>query len=436
MPRRPLLITAILALLCLVAGGIAYAQMEAGERGILPLDSSGTLEIDGIHVDVGAKDAETARYAGWRIAQREGFKMLWSKSHGLPPSQAPSMSDSSLDDIVSSIIVQREQIGPNRYIADLGVLFDRARAGQLLGVQAITQRSQPMLLIPIIITGGTETSVELRNPWQRAWAEFRTSQSPIDYVRVSGMGVDPLLINAGQAARPGRGWWRNILDIYGASDILMAEVMIHRAYPGGPATARFIGRHGPDGEIIGGFDLSARNSAGLSQMMDEGVRRMDQLFAEAYQQGRLSRDSSLNLPPPPPPPPEEQLPQAQHAAVNYQVGVSAPNAATYNSAIAHLRAVPGVTSVQQVNIALGDVSYFYVTYKGELGALRATLMARGWGVDVVGSGLRMYVPRPAPATPAPVPQPQQPAPVTNTTGAAVQNKAAAVVQPKPRVTQQ
>ena len=426
MPRRPLLITALLVALCLVGGGIVYAQMEAGERGIMPLDSSGTLEIDGIHVDVGGKDAPSARYAGWRIAQREGFKMLWAKSHGQPPSKAPSVSDSTLDDIVSSIIVQREQIGPNRYIADLGVLFDRARAGQLLGVEAITQHSQPMLLIPVIVTAGTETSLELRNPWQRAWAEFRTSQTPIDYVRVSGLGVDPLLINAGQTKRPGRGWWRNILDIYGASDILVAEVVLHRAYPGGPARARFIGRHGPDNEIIGGFDLTAANSGELAKMMDEGVRRMDELFTTAYAQGRLQRDSSLNLPPPPPPPPEED--QEEHAPTRYEVGVVAPNAATYNSAIAHLRAVPGVDRVEQVNIALGGTSYFFVTYRGDLGTLRSILVSRGWGVDAAGGQLRMYVPVPKPATPAqPQPSPQP----TNTTGAATQNKTtAATAEPQ------
>ena len=428
MPRRPLLIAALLVALCLVGGGIVYAQMEAGERGIMPLDSSGTLEIDGIHVDVGGKDAQSSRLAGWRIAQREGFKMLWAKSHGRRPSEAPSVSDSTLDDIVSSIIVQREQIGPNRYIADLGVLFDRARAGQLLGVEAITQRSQPMLLIPVIVTAGTETSLELRNPWQRAWAEFRTSQSPIDYVRVSGLGVDPLLINAAQAERPGRSWWRNILDIYGASDILVAEVALHRAYPGGPARARFIGRHGPDGEIIGGFDLSAPNSAGIARMMDEGVRRMDELFTAAYAQGRLQRDSSLNLPPPPPPPPEE-VEEQQHAPTRYQVGVAAPNAATYNSAIAHLRAVPGVDRVEQVNIALGGTSYFFITYRGDLGTLRAILVSRGWGVDVSGGQLRMYVPTPKPATQTPPPQ-QSPQP-TNTTGNATQNKtSAAAGQPQ------
>ena len=199
-------------LAALVAGGMVVAQMEAGDRGIAPIDSSGTLEITGIHVDVGGKDANAARYAGWRVAQREGFKALWAKQHGRPASEAPNLSDSVLDTLVSSIIVEREQIGPTRYIADLGILFDRARAGEMLGVAGVIRRSAPMLLIPVLVTGATMTSVEQRNVWQRAWAQFRTSQSPIDYVRVSGAGVDPLLINAAQTARPGRGWWRNIID--------------------------------------------------------------------------------------------------------------------------------------------------------------------------------------------------------------------------------
>lgn len=427
MARRAPLIAAILALFGLVAGGILLAQMESGERGILPLDSSGTLEVDGIEVDVGGKDAQSARLAGWRIAQREGFKKLWAKSHNLPISQAPSLSDSTLDQIVSSIIVQREQIGPTRYIATLGILFDRARAGQLLGITGISERSQPMLLIPLIVTGGTATSVELRNPWQRAWAQFRTSQSPIDYVRVSGLGVDPLLINAAQSARPGRGWWRNILDMYGAADILIAEVMVHRLYPGGPARARFIGRHGPDRQILGGFDLTAPNSAGIPQMMEEGVRRMDELFSRAFMAGMLRRDPTLNLPEPPPPPIEE-LPEAQlPPPANYTVQLAAPNAATYNSALAHLRAVPGVTMVQQVNVALGNISNFVVTYRGSAAGLRSVLVARGWGVDITGGQLRMYVPRPAPAAPAA----QQPAAPSNTTETEPQNRSSAVTAGQP-----
>ena len=428
MARRTSFLLALAALLGLAIGGVVQAQMEAGERGILPLDSSGTLEIDGIHVDVGGKDAQSARFAGWRESQRQGFRMLWAKSHNRPVSQAPSLSDSTLDQIVSSIIVRSEQLGPNRYIADLGILFDRARAGQLLGIPGVSERSQPMLLIPITITAGTMTSLELRNPWQRAWAQFRTAQSPIDYVRVSGMGVDPLLINAAQSRRPGRGWWRNILDLYGAADILVAEVMIHRLYPGGPARARFIGRHGPDGEIIGGFELTAANSAAIPQMMDEGARRMDELFATAFAAGRLQRDPTLNLPEPPPLPPEEVAEPQVQAAATVQVGVVAPNAVTYNSALAHLRAVPGVRSVDQVNIALGNTSYFNVAYRGDINTLRSVLVSRGWGVDVVGGQLRMYVLRPGAATPAPqtepVPaEPEQPEP---------QNRTGNAGQPQPQ----
>jgi hypothetical protein len=416
MVRRPWFVAAFVALFGLAIGGVLFAQMESGDRGILPLDSSGTLEIDGIHVDVGAKDAQSARLAGWRIAQREGFRKLWAKSHHLPESQAPNLSDSALDDIVSSIIVDHEQIGPTRYIADLGVQFDRAKAGQLLGIASVGPRSQSLLLIPITVSAGTETSVELRNPWQKAWAEFHTSQSPIDYVRVSGMGADPLLINADQARRPGRNWWRNILDLYGAADILVAEVMVDRLYPGGPAKARFIARHGPDGEIVGGFNLTAPNSAGIPAMMEEGVRRMDQIFANAFRSGNLRRDATLNLPPPPPPP--EQAP-APKAPARYQVAVVTPNAATYNSALAHLRAIPGVDLVQQVNIGIGDTSYFFVTYRGDLSTLRSILISRGWGADISGGQLKVYV-----RTPAPAPQQQQPA--SNTAQPQAQNKVGAV----------
>src|SRR3954466_6397152 len=109
------------------------------------------------------------------------------------------------------------------------------------------------------------------------------------------MGADPLLINAAQTVRPGRGWWRNLLDMYGATDILIAEVQLQRLYPGGPAQARFIAKHGPDDEIVGGFTLTAPNSDGIPAMMAQGAQRIDQLYSQALAAGRLTRDSSLDL---------------------------------------------------------------------------------------------------------------------------------------------
>ena len=397
-------------------GGAVYAQLESADRGILPLDTSNTLEITGIHVDVGGPDSQSARFAGWRIAQREGFKMLWAKMHNAPVTQAPNLPDTTLDQIVSSIDVEHDQIGPNRYIADLGIQFDRDRAAPFLGVEGgAVEHSAPMLLIPITVSAGTATSVELKNAWQRAWAQFHTAQSRISYVRISGMGADPLLINAAQTSRPGRGWWRNLLDMYGASDVLVAEVQLQRLYPGGPARARFIARHGPDNEIVGGFTLTAPNSEAVPAMMAQGAQRIDQIFAQALAAGRLTRDPSLNLPPPPvlPQPIAKPVAPAVSQFNSFQIQVSGNNVNFYNFAMAHLRTLPGIQSATPQQINPGGTSYILVTYKGSLAQLAAALSARGWVTEAAGSVVKIHangdkppaIPPPAPVQPAVPPPP-------------------------------
>jgi hypothetical protein len=429
MLRRPTVLSFLLILAAIGISGALYAQLESGDRGILPLDTSNTLEIGGIHVDVGAADAMTARLDGWRMAQRQGFRLLWAKMHNAPVSQAPNLPDGTLDQIVSSINVDHELIGPNRYIADLSVEFDRDKAAPFLGVEGaqVTEHSAPMLLIPITVTAGTETSVELRNAWQRAWAQFHTAQTPMNYVRVSGLGADPLLINAAQTARPGRGWWRALLDMYGAQDVLVAEVQLQRSFPGGPARARFIARHGPDDEIIGGFTLTAPTSDAIPAMMAQGAQRMDAIFADALASGRLARDPSLNLPPPPvQQAPVEAAPVSKPVNVvnAYQVQVIGNDVSVYNFAMAHLRTLPGVDSATPQQINATGTSYVLVAYHGNIAQLAAALSARGWIVDFSGTVVRIHpagdkppaLPSPAAPPPAAAPPPQQPA--TNQAGAA------------------
>jgi hypothetical protein len=427
MLRRPLVVSFLLLLAVVGIGAAVYAQLESGDRGILPLDTSNTLEVGPVHVDVAGPDATTARLTGWRMAQRQGFRLLWAKMHNTPVNQAPLPPDGTLDQIVASINVDHEQIGPNRYIADLSLEFDRARAAPLLGVEGatVTEHSVPMLLIPITVSAGTETGVELRNAWQRAWAQFRTAQTPLTYVRVSGMGADPLLVNAAQTHRPGRGWWRALLDMYGAQDVLVAEVQLQRSYPGGPARARFIARHGPDDQIVGGFTLTAPNSDAIPAMMAQGAQRMDALFAQALADGRLSRDPSLNLPPPPVQIEPAQAPPPKPANVvnAYQVQVTGNDVVIYNFAMAHLRTLPGVDSATPEQINPTGTSYILVAYHGTVAQLAAALRARGWIADFGGTVVRIHsgsnkppaLPAPPTAQPAPAPAAEA-LPTANQTG--------------------
>src|SRR3546814_16220902 len=92
-------------------------------------------------------------------------------------------------------------------IARLGVLFDRARAGQLLGVQGQVMRSPPMLTIPVLMDGSAARTFEARTPWLTAWARFRAGASPIDYHRPTGAGHDALLLSYAQAEGPKHERW-------------------------------------------------------------------------------------------------------------------------------------------------------------------------------------------------------------------------------------
>jgi hypothetical protein len=237
------------------------------------------------------------------------------------------------------------------------------------------------------------------------------------------MGSDPLLVNAAQAERPGRGWWRNLLEAYGAADILIAEVQLQRLYPGGPARGRFIARHGPDNEIVGGFTLTAANSDGIAAMMAEGAQRMDRLYADALAAGQLTRDNSLDLPPPPVMPQTVQPKPITPVNLfnSFQVQVTGNNVNVYNFAMAHLRTLAGVQSATPQQINPGGTSYILVTYKGDVTQLAAALAARGWMVESAGTVVKIHSnsDKPPALPPPPVQPPVQPAqpPTTNQTSA-------------------
>lgn len=416
-----------LLVLSALGGGVVYAQLEGGDRGVAPIDSSSSYEVTGIQVDVTAKQAEDARHEGWKIAQRKGWKALWSSVHHRPQSEAPDLPDSVLNSIVSGIVIEQDEIGPHRYIATLGVLFDRSRAGQLLGggLQGPARRSQPMLVIPVMLTGSSYQSFESRNEWQKAWARFRTGGSAIDYVRPTGLGIDPLLLNVAQVRRPGRGWWRMILDSYGAADIVVPEVHLKRLYPGGPAIGTFTVRHGPDGDVIARFTLRVERSDLIPKLFDEGVRRIDAALTQAFLAAALEADPTLVAPEPeaaadvaqqieeqnaaPIPPPPGPIPVG--AASTFNIQVETPNAASVGQAELSVSRIGGVTSALTTSLALGGTSVMRVTFVGDAAQFAAALQAQGWTVRNEGGTIRISRPAPAPAptppapTPAPAPTP-------------------------------
>ncbi|MDF7777174.1 heavy-metal-associated domain-containing protein [Sphingomonas sp. AOB5] len=373
----------------LIAGAAGGVMAQRGKAGANTASSDpASFEVSGVEVDVRGADADAARTDGWRVAQRKGWDLLARRLTG----RSSSLSDSALDALVTGIVVEHEQIGPNRYIAKLGVLFDRSKAGAILGVNSTVSRSTPMLLVPVEWTGGTGRVFERPTAWAAAWTRFRSSNSTIDYVRPRGGAGDALLINAGQIGRRGRGWWRAIVDQYGATDVLIAEVQLRPDYPGGPVTAIFTASHGPDRVRITQFALRVDNAAGLDSMLDKGIERIDRAYQAALASGALKTDHLLAYRPPEEKPVEEEetpedsaspsaTPGVTDTTASFTVQVETPTAASVNAAESGVRGVPGVRSASTTSLALGGVSVMSVRYDGPIGSLRAALEGRGWQVQ-------------------------------------------------------
>ncbi|WP_182913932.1 heavy-metal-associated domain-containing protein [Sphingobium terrigena] len=391
----------------LVAAAL-FAQME-GERGVPPIASGGDFEVRGVKVDVVAKDADSARYAGWRMAQRQAWRMLWTRTHG--GGGAPALSDSQIEAMVSGIEIEYEQSGATRYVATLGILFDRARTGQLLGVSGNVMRSPPLLVIPVLWDGGSAVSYERTNEWQKAWARYRTGDSAIDYVRVAGSVADPILLNAGQTGRRGRLWWRVLLDQYGAADVVIPIARLDRAYPGGPVTGTFTARYGPDNSLIGSVTLRASNASGIAQMLDEGARRIDELYIRALNDGRLRPDPSLIIEEPVDPDAlaienaadavveTVDLPTVSSGGTSFAIQFDTPDVGSIGAGESAVRAIPGVRSASTSSLALGGTSVMQVSFDGTVDMLRNGLQARGYNVAVSGTTLRItrrQAPQPTP----------------------------------------
>lgn len=374
-----------------------------GDRGIAPVAVSADIEVDGIKVDVTGKNPEDARINGWRRAQR----LAWEKLGG------PDIPDSQLDSLVAAVVVEQERLGPRRYIATLGVIFDRARAGGLLGRDGELSRSAPMLTLPVLMAGGTQTMFEVRNPWQRAWAEHQMGASAIDYVRPNGAGGESLLLTYGQTGRSSRAWWNDILDQFGAADVLIPIARLRYSYPGGPVEGHFTGRYGPDSKYLGEFTLRVQSADAVPQMLDRAVVRFDEMFTRALAAGTLRPDPTLRLEgvqlspevvalieasrrageaeaagavlvpgqAGPAASPTASPTEESQALGTFTVQVATPDPRSFDSALTLIRGAPGVRSVAVSSTAIGGTSVLRVTYLGDINGLAAALRGTGWQVN-------------------------------------------------------
>ncbi|MBV7257039.1 hypothetical protein KCG44_09615 [Pacificimonas sp. WHA3] len=397
--------------------------------------------VHGIHLDVRAKSAEQARDAAFREAPRRAWPKLWARLTGAGEAAAPGMSDAALDAMIDSIEVQEERFGDGRYIATLGVVFDRVRAGRRLPAGARVLQSRPLLLIPVLKEAGAVSTLDPDSEWFAAWREFGSDSSVIDYVKPQGTPGDRILLGAWQTKRDDRAIWRSALSKYRADNVLIAEADMRRSYPGGPIIATFVARHGPDARILDSFQLTAGGPAEAAAMMQRAVKRMDGLYASALQDGTLRADDALSLALAPIETAADQLDDGFEAGQSVTASVVTATAESWRRIETVLNDVPQIEQAALDVLDIGGTSTVRIGFIGSYEGLRYALDRRGLRLEPGEAGYRLRPridgeaplspPVSAGGTPGAVPAPPE-APAVGAPGTAPPGARPAPAEPQER----
>jgi hypothetical protein len=225
------------------------------------------------------------------------------------------------------------------------------------------------------------------------------------------------LLTAGQVNRRSRAWWNNVLDQFGAADIIVPIARIERLWPGGPVKGTFTARYGPDDKFLGTFTMTAPNDEALPRMLQEAVQRFDILFARALEDGLLRPDPTLTrqavtvspeiqalidaaraaeraeaTPDPVPTagpgvPSSTPVPDQPQVVNSYTVQFATPDASAFDASLAAVRSAPGVRAAAVSSTAMGGTSVMRVSYGGDISDLAAALRSRGFTVTSLGNSL-------------------------------------------------
>ena len=183
-------------------------------------------------------------------------------------------------------------------------------------------------------------------------------------------------------------------------------------------TGRFTARYGPDNRYIDSFTLKVGRSEDIPTMLDQGIARLDNIYASALTRGVLKTDKSLIIEDPfnldelnledfdldeeaafeggesaspagtAASEPVAEAPAAA-AASSISLQFDTPDVGAVGRGESAVRSIPGVTSASTSSLALGGVSVMSVTYRGDISALAQALRAQGWQVQQGAGALRI-----------------------------------------------
>lgn len=237
-----------------------------------------------------AENAVVAREAAIAEAQALAWReMLRNVTLPEDHSRLPPYDASRVGDLVLGFEVQEEKSSGVRYIGTLAFRFDAAGVQQVLESYAIPYAASPtppLVVVPVLDSGGGTVLWEEPNPWREAWVEAARGGGLLDLVVPIGDLVDIGHVRAAQAVAGDRAALGDLAARYQARDTL---VVVARDGGGGIAASAThygnVAQIGPartDGGSAAGYLAAAK---ALVDQLENDWKRQNLIRAD--QQGTI-----------------------------------------------------------------------------------------------------------------------------------------------------
>lgn len=201
---------------------------------------SGTVDVfvaESIPVDVTAGSVGEARERGLVQGRIAGFRKIVERLVAREDlSRVPQVGANQIIDMVREFSIANERSSAVRYLADLTVRFNPNAVRQLLrdaDVPFTETVSKPLVVLPVLVSGGTETLWGGTNPWHDAWLRTPPDGGLLPLIVPPGDAEDAAQVSAAQAAMPDVMALATLAERYRAGGVLVAAARFDGE---GPAT--------------------------------------------------------------------------------------------------------------------------------------------------------------------------------------------------------
>lgn len=267
---------ASLVMLAVSIGGAAVSAQE-------------TYTVRGVPVDATAEGPSAAREQAIREGRRQAFRRLVARL--VPSTAAPSValpSDEALADLGLGFEVEEERTSEVRYVGRMTFAFDPGRVRSLLtarGVGFAETRSLPVLVIPVLDSGGGSILWEEGNPFRAAWANTTIEPGLVPFVVPYGDIADVRDLTTAQAIAGDEKALGQMAERYGARDAVVVEAKPRSA----GAVEISVQRIGPTGTGSTEIETVTATEDGDAGRYAAAVRRTVELVEDAWKQSNLIR---------------------------------------------------------------------------------------------------------------------------------------------------